>query len=81
MTAAAGRRTAGMLAAVPIISVDMLEGRSLDQKRRLAAELTDAFVRCCGGAPAAVRVVLREVPPANWGIGGQLVADRPPPGG
>ena len=68
-----------MLAGVPIIHVDMLEGRSLDQKRRLAAELTDAFVRCCGGGPAAVRVVIRDVPAANWAIAGRLLADGPPP--
>ncbi|HEX9992028.1 MAG TPA: 2-hydroxymuconate tautomerase [Acidimicrobiales bacterium] len=61
---------------MPIIHVDMLEGRSLDQKRALASELTDAFVRCCGGEAAAVRVVISEVPPSNWAIGGRLVADR-----
>jgi 4-oxalocrotonate tautomerase len=66
---------------MPIIHVDMLEGRSLDQKRRLASELTDAFVRSCGGEAGAVRVVINDVPPANWSIGGRLVADGPPPGG
>jgi 4-oxalocrotonate tautomerase len=54
----------------------MLEGRTTDQKRMLAAELTDAFVRSCGGDAGNVRVVMRDVPPENWGIGGVLVADR-----
>ena len=61
---------------MPIIHVELLEGRSVDQKRRLATELTDAFVRTCGGDPAAVRVLLRDVPPTDWAIGGELVADR-----
>lgn len=65
---------------MPIIHVEMLEGRSIDQKRRLASELTDSFVRCCGGEPGAVRVVISEVPAANWSIGGRLVADRSPAG-
>ena len=61
---------------MPIIHVEMLEGRTTDQKRTLAAELTEAFVRSCGGDAANVRVVMRDVPPENWAIGGTVVADR-----
>jgi 4-oxalocrotonate tautomerase len=61
---------------MPIIHVEMLEGRSVEQKRRLATELTDAFVRACGGEPSAVRVLLRDVSATDWAIGGQLVTDR-----
>jgi 4-oxalocrotonate tautomerase len=61
---------------MPIIRVEMLEGRSVDQKRALAIELTDAFVRTCGGETSAVRVVMRDVSPSDWAIGGQLVSDR-----
>lgn len=59
-----------------IIHVEMLEGRSVEQKRRLAAELTDAIVRCCGATRSAVRVVIADVPATNWSSGGELVADR-----
>jgi 4-oxalocrotonate tautomerase len=61
---------------MPIIHVEMLEGRSVEQKRLLAHELTDAFVRTCGADAASVRVLIREVAPVDWAIGGQLVADR-----
>lgn len=61
---------------MPIIHVEMLEGRTTDQKRTLAVELTEAFVRSCGGDATNVRVVMRDVPPDNWAIGGALVADR-----
>jgi len=61
---------------MPIIHVEMLEGRTNDQKRTLASELTDAFIRSCGGDASSVRVVMRDVPPENWAIGGTLVADR-----
>jgi 4-oxalocrotonate tautomerase len=63
---------------MPIIHVEMLEGRSVDQKRQLARELTETFVRCCGGDAATVRVVVRDVPRTNWAIGGELVADQHP---
>jgi 4-oxalocrotonate tautomerase len=61
---------------MPIINVEMLEGRTVDQKRLLAQELTDAFVRSCGGDTANVRVLIREVAAVDWAIGGTLVADR-----
>ena len=61
---------------MPIIHVEMLEGRTTDQKRTLASELTDAFIRSCGGDASSVRVVMCDVPAENWAIGGTLVADR-----
>jgi 4-oxalocrotonate tautomerase len=61
---------------MPIIHVDMLEGRSVDQKRALAQGLTDAFVQACGGDSAGVRVVIADVPRTNWAIGGALISDR-----
>ena len=61
---------------MPIIEVNMLEGRSVEQKRALAHELTDGFVRACGGDPNAVRVVIRDIPRTNWAVGGTLFSDR-----
>jgi 4-oxalocrotonate tautomerase len=61
---------------LPIINVNMLPGRTLDQKRELVRELTDAFVRTCGSKTENVRVLITETPGEHWGIGGELVADR-----
>ena len=71
--------TCGDNGSMPIISVQMLEGRSVDQKRRLVRELTDAFVRTCGGEASAVRVLIRDVAKTDWAVGGELVADRDEP--
>ena len=35
---------------MPIIRFEMFPGRTADQKRNLVRELTDGFVRTCGGA-------------------------------
>ena len=62
---------------MPLITVEMFEGRSLDQKRALVRELTEAFRRTCGeDAASRLRVIIHEVPTENWGIGGVLAADR-----
>ena len=61
---------------MPIIRVEMFPGRTADQKRDLARELTDGFVRACGGPSDQLHVVITEVKRENWGIGGELMANK-----
>ncbi|VDC20254.1 2-hydroxymuconate tautomerase [Pseudogemmobacter humi] len=61
---------------MPVIRVEMFEGRSTDQKRELVRELTDAFVRSCGGTPQSVQIVISDVAKSDWGSGGQLCIDK-----
>ncbi|MGO1120887.1 2-hydroxymuconate tautomerase [Rhodovibrionaceae bacterium A322] len=63
---------------MPIIRVEMFKGRTRDQKRELVKEVTDAFVRTCGGKPEGLSVVITEVEKEDWGMGGQLMADKYP---
>jgi 4-oxalocrotonate tautomerase len=63
---------------MPIIRVEMFKGRTREQKRVLARELTDAFIRACGGKPEAVTVVLQDVAKEDWAVAGALMADRYP---
>jgi len=61
---------------MPIIRVEMFPGRTLDQKRDLVRELTDGFVRACGGAGDRLHVVVTEVEREDWGVGGELMSDK-----
>jgi 4-oxalocrotonate tautomerase len=63
---------------MPIIRVEMFEGRTGDQKRALVRELTDAFIRTCGSKPESVQVVLIDVAKKNWGAAGDLYSDKSP---
>ena len=49
------------------------------KKRELVRALTDAAVRVYGLPAPAVVVVIRENPPENVGVGGELLADRGKP--
>jgi len=56
---------------MPLIDVTMIEGRSAEKKRALIKELTDAAERALEAPRASIRVIIREVPAAHWGVGGE----------
>jgi 4-oxalocrotonate tautomerase len=65
---------------MPVIIVEMWEGRTIEQKKKLAKGLTNAFVKI--GVPAeAVHVIMRESPKSCWAEAGKLCSDfEIPPG-
>jgi 4-oxalocrotonate tautomerase len=69
-----------MEVAMPVVIVEMLEGKTVEQKRQLAADLTQAFVKI--GVPGkAVQVIMRENPKSCWADAGKLCSDfEIPPG-
>jgi len=62
---------------MPEVIVYLIEGRSLDAKRALVKDLTDAVVKNIGAPPEAVTVSLVETPRTAKGKGGVLFADMP----
>lgn len=61
---------------MPIVTVQMYPGRSIDQKRTLVKALTDAMVQHAGTRPDNLHVVIEEVEKENWSIAGILGSDR-----
>ncbi|HVA22759.1 MAG TPA: 2-hydroxymuconate tautomerase [Chloroflexota bacterium] len=61
---------------MPMINVQMLKGRSQDQKRALAQAMTDAIVTHCKVAAEQVWIVIDEVNRENWAVAGQLYSDK-----
>lgn len=57
---------------MPIYRVEMFEGRTLEQKKKLAEEITRVSVEVLGGNPDGVQVVIHEVKRENWATGGKL---------
>ncbi|MEY9965414.1 4-oxalocrotonate tautomerase [Streptacidiphilus sp. MAP12-16] len=60
---------------MPLIQVKQVTGRSVEQKRALARELTDAYVRATGASAENIWVTIEDVPAESWAIGGTTVAD------
>jgi len=63
---------------MPIIRIEMFEGRNSEDKRRIIKEVTEGFCRATGANPEAVHVVLQDVSQEDWGRGGVAFAERPP---
>jgi 4-oxalocrotonate tautomerase len=61
---------------MPYVNIKIVEGRSAEAKKALAADITDAVVKHCGGAPDHVYVVFEDIPATDWIVGKQTVAER-----
>jgi len=60
---------------MPVVIVEMWEGRTAEQKRQLVEDITSAFVKV-GTQAQAVRIILKENAKDNWAIGGKLASER-----
>ncbi|MGH8784529.1 MAG: 2-hydroxymuconate tautomerase [Cupriavidus necator] len=60
---------------MPIMQVFLIEGRTDEQKARLIRALTDAAVEAVGAPVETVRVMITEVPKAQFGIGGKTAKE------
>ena len=63
---------------MPEIYVYAVEGRTIDQKRALVKDITEAVVRNFKVKPEAVMVQIMESPKELKAKGGFLFSDRPP---
>ena len=52
---------------MPIIRVEMFKGRTPEQKKAIARELVDGFIRGAGGgSPSSFNVVFVDVEKHDW---------------
>ncbi|MBX6354848.1 MAG: tautomerase family protein [Micromonosporaceae bacterium] len=60
---------------MPRIIVQAVEGRSLEQKRRLVRGITDSVVEAWSVAPETVTVVIEEIRREHFAKAGVLASD------
>ena len=61
---------------MPVVTVEMWPGRSVEQKRKLTKAITDAMIEHADAKPDALHVIIHEVPLENWARAGVLGVDR-----
>ncbi len=61
---------------MPNITVELLRGRTMAQRREFVRRVTEAAVECLNARPEKVRILLVEIDPSDVANGGVFVADE-----
>jgi 4-oxalocrotonate tautomerase len=63
---------------MPIITVKMAKGRTVEQKRVLVRALTKVAIETLDAQPEWVTVLIEEYESdrGNWAVGGELLSDK-----
>jgi 4-oxalocrotonate tautomerase len=62
---------------MPIIQVNLLEGRTVAQKRAMIAAVTDAMVESLGVRADSVRIMINEMHPEHFALAGVSAGEQP----
>ena len=61
---------------MPTYHIEVLEGRTVEQKKNLVEEITRVSVEVLGGTPEMVDILITDVKRENWATGGRLWSER-----
>jgi 4-oxalocrotonate tautomerase len=64
---------------MPVVTIQMWPGRTVEQKRRLVEAITKAMIEHADAKPDGLHVIIQEVPRDSWGRAGVLGIDREVP--
>ena len=57
---------------MPIIRIEMLEGRPQEIRQKIATDMTEVLIRHLGAQPEHVYVMFSEVARKDWAVGGRF---------
>jgi 4-oxalocrotonate tautomerase len=60
---------------MPLVSIKIIEGRTLDQKRGMCQDVTEAIVKNLGCPASAVHIDIMEMKAESYAQGGKLFSD------
>jgi len=56
---------------MPIATINILEGRTDEQKERLIANMTEAIHKAIDAPLPSIRIIINEMPKQHFGIAGE----------
>ena len=59
---------------MPVVIVEMWEGRTIEQKKQLVEGITSTMVNL-DIPKEAVHIIIKDNPKHNWGMGGKLASE------
>ena len=60
---------------MPVVTIEMWEGTTDEQKRSMVKGISDAMVQTCGFGPSELHIVIHEIPKNCWAKAGFLAID------
>jgi 4-oxalocrotonate tautomerase len=63
---------------MPMVQITLLEGRTAEQKRKIAKRITDVLVEEAGTRREGIVIAFHEVSKESYASGGELMIDKAP---
>jgi len=60
---------------MPIVQVEIIKGRTVEQKREMVKGVTDVICKTLSCPPEAVSIIIREMDSENYSVAGKLHSD------
>lgn len=60
---------------MPVVNIQMFEGRSEESKQGIAKDVTDSIVKHTGVDPKYIYVIFKDVALNNWAIAGEVYSE------
>ena len=61
---------------MPYVTIQMLPGRTVEQKRACVEKVTEAIVETTGASREKVVIFLEEIQKSEYAVGGVLLSDK-----
>ncbi len=63
---------------MPYVQITWLEGRSVDQKRKIAEQIASVLIEHAKAKPDHIQITFLDLPTTNYALSRTLVADQKP---
>jgi 4-oxalocrotonate tautomerase len=60
---------------MPVVTVEMWEGRTIEQKKQLAEGITSVMTTKLSISPEHITIIIKDNPKHNWASGGKLASE------
>jgi len=61
---------------MPYVNITWIEGRTIDQKRKVAQRVTQVLMEEAGAKSESTHIVFVDLPTTNFATGGVTIADK-----
>jgi 4-oxalocrotonate tautomerase len=61
---------------MPYVQITWLEGRSIEQKRKIAEQIAEALIEHGKASAEHIQITFQDLPTTSYALAGTLIADQ-----